>query len=782
MDNNTINKDNFRDLIDIYVSKWKWIALSALIALIYAYSNLRYTPNQYLSTASIKLNEDKSDKRLSEITALQDYGLFSNNNSNVIDEVQVIKSRSIITKVVEDLGLNINFHVVGRVKDKEVFMNPPLNLNFIASDSAVHKMDTTFYVKIIDDNTFKTSRINSKKFFSLKKEDESNTKTFSFGDRIPTSIGDLIITPNSGVYGTEPDAMVKVSIRPVPLVVESYQGQIKIGTTKNSSVLTLSIKQHIKSKAELILNKLIEKYNEDAINDKEQVVKVTSDFINNRLEIVSSELEQVDLTAETLKKNNRLSDLATQSSIFLQTEKENEQRLVNTTNQIQLIDYMSDYIAEDGRDTDLLPANVGIEDSNVSIITKNYNDLVLQRDRILKNSSDKNPTVVNLNSQIEALKNNLDQSLKNLRSSSEITLSALNKEDRRISSQIYSAPKKERQFRNIERQQGIKESLYLYLLEKREETAITLGMSSPNAKIIQSAYTSSTPVAPKRKVIYLAALLIGLLIPIAIIYALDLLDTKVHTKNDVLKLVKAPFIGDIPKASKRKKLVEKVDYSPKAEAFRLLRTNINFMLKNKNKTGKTIFVTSTTKQEGKSHTSVNLASSFSFSEQKVLLLETDIRVPRVNDYLKITAKKGLTDYISDSDLTLKDVIVTDKDNEYLHVIPSGTIPPNPAELLMNDRVTELFDIVKKEYNYIIVDTAAVGLVTDTLLISHFADMFVYVVSADNVDKRQLHIAQTMYEEGRLPNMVTLLNGANKKKGYGYGYGAEPNKKKWFKFS
>ena len=781
MNNDTINKDNFRDLIDIYISKWKWIALSVIIAFSFAYINLKYTPNQYQSTASIKLNDDKGDKKLSELTALQDYGLFSSNSSNVIDEVQVIKSRSILTKVVEELGLNINFHVLGRVKDQEVFMDPPLNLNFIASDSTVHKMSTTFYVTIIDENTFKTSKKNSKKLFSLDKEDE-NSKVYSFGDRIESPVGDLIITPNIGVYGTEKDAVVKVSVRAIANVVESYQGKIKIGTTKQSNVLTLSLKEHIKSKAELILDKLIEKYNEDAVNDKEAVVKATSDFINNRLEIVSNELEQVDLTAETLKKNNRLSDLGTQSSIFLQTEKENEQRLITTTNQIQLIDYMSDYMSEGGRDTDLLPANVGIENSNVSAITKNYNDLVLQRDRILKNSSDKNPTVVNLNSQINALKNNLDQSLKNLRSSSEITLSALNKEDRRISSQIYSAPKKERQFRNIERQQGIKESLYLYLLEKREETAITLGMSSPNAKIIQSAYTSGTPVAPKRKVIYLASLLLGLFIPIGLIYVIDLLDTKVHNKNDVLKLVKAPFIGDIPKSTKRKQIVNKIDYSPKAEAFRLLRTNINFLLKNKDEKGKTIFVTSTTKQEGKSHTSVNLASSFSFSEQKVLLLETDIRVPRVTDYLNVDAQKGLTDYISDPDLQLEDIIITDAINEHLHVIPSGTIPPNPAELLMNDRVAKLFEKIKKEYNYIIVDTAAVGLVTDTLLISHFADMFVYVISANNVDKRQLHIAQTMYEENRLPNVVTLLNGTTKKKGYGYGYGNDPKTKKWYKFS
>lgn len=782
MNNESVSKDSFRDLADVYLSKWKYILLSLIIALIAAFIYLRYATYQYQSTASIKLKENDNKNGLAELTALQDYGLFSNGSSNVIDETQIIKSRPILEKVVKDLNLNFNFYVSGRVKEKETFINPPLNLNFIASDSAVHKMDTTFYVNILSDSKFKTSNIDNKKFLSFNSEDEK-TKTYSFGDPIKTSIGDLIITPNEGAYGTAKGSQIKVKISPTLFLVDQYKEKINISNTKNSNIIKLSLQENIKRKAELILDKLIEKYNEDVVFDKEEVVRVTSDFINNRLDIVSKELQQVDLTAETLKKDNRLSDLATQSSIYLQTEKETEQRLAQTSNQIELISYMEDYMTED-RDTDLLPANVGIQDNNFANITKSYNELVLQRDRILRNSSEKNPTVINLNNQIAALKDNLNQSLNNLKASNKITLDALNKEERRISSQIYSAPKKERQFRDINRQQSIKESLYLYLLEKREETAITLGMSSPNAKIVEAAFTSSIPVSPKKKIVYLAAAILGLFLPLGLIYASDLMDTKVHTKTDVVNLLKAPFIGDIPREGSRKRLVEKVDYSPKAEAFRLLRTNIDFMLKEKKDKGNTIYITSTTKQEGKSHTSVNLATSLSYSNKKVLLLETDIRVPRVNDYLKITAKQGLTDYISDTDLSIKDVTVSINNNEFLDIIPSGTIPPNPAELLMSDRLKHLFDVVKKEYDYIIVDTAAVGLVTDTLLITEHADMFIYVISANNIDKRHLsHVAQTMYDEKRLPNMALLLNGTNMKKGYGYGYGygKNPNKKKWYNF-
>lgn len=762
-----ITKDKFRETADKYLSKWKFILLCLFTSIIIAFLYLRYATYEYASTASIKLKDDKKNNRLSEITALQEYGLFSNNATNVRDEIEILKSRNIISKVVKALDLNIRYYISGRVKEQEVYKKPPINLNFIVSDSVLYKTDTTFYLTIIDDNKFILSNEDRKKVLNFS---NGQAKQYAFGDPIKTHIGDLIITPNLGNYGTKPNDQIKIKISPIDQLVELYSGKIKVSNIEKSNILNLSLNENIKEKAEDILNKLIEEYNKDAVNDKEKVVEITSDFINNRLQIVSEELELVDLTAENLKKNNRLSDLGTQSNIFLQSERETEQRLIETSNQIQLIDYMSNYINDTENESDLLPANIGIADKNVAQITQSYNDLVMQRDRILRNSSEKNPTVINLNNQIKALRSNLNKSLENLKSSNKITLNTLKREDARINSKIFSTPKKERQFRDIERQQSIKESLYLYLLEKREETAITLGMSSPNAKIIEPAYTSTTPIAPRKKMTYLAAIILGLFIPISLIYLRDIMDTTIHSKSDVEQYIKAPFIGDIPKSnSSKQQLVKKIDYSPKAEAFRIVGANIDFMLK-AIKGCKTIFVTSTIAQEGKSHTSINLARSFSFSNKKVLLIETDIRVPKVEEYLSIKQQIGLTDYISDSTLNIEDIIIQSKDNDNLSIIASGTIPPNPSELLMNERVNLLFETVKELYDYVIVDTAAVGLVTDTLLISDLADMFIYVVSVNKIDKRQLHIAQKLYEDKRLPNMTVLLNGTIKQKGYGYGYG------------
>ncbi|MEM9679884.1 MAG: polysaccharide biosynthesis tyrosine autokinase, partial [Bacteroidota bacterium] len=744
---------------------------------------LRYATNKYQASASIRLTDDKGKGKLPEISKLQTYGLFATNASNVLDEVEILKSRAILEKVVLNLGLNTQFSQMGRVKEQEIYENAPLNLNFIASDSIIHTLDTTFYVKIVDPSRFIISDTDNS---TIIDQDGITGKTYSFGDKVETHIGDLIITPNIEAYEGKIGANLKIKVLPVLEVVEVYKTRINILTTMDSNVISFTLQENIKKKAEDILNELIASYNDDAIRDKEEVVKATSDFINNRLEIVSRELEQVDLTAENVKKSNRLSNLQSQSAIFLQTEKENEQRLIQTSNQIQIIDYMSDHISENNEESDLLPSNIGLQDPNVAQITKNHNDLVLQRNRILKNSSAKNPTVVNLDNQINALKENLNQSLENLKRSQQITLDNLNAESVRISSQIYSAPAKERQFRDINRQQSIKESLYLYLLQKREESAITLGMASPKAKIVERAYTSAIPVFPKKSIVYVVAFMLGLIFPIAYVYLNDLLDSKIHTKDDLTSLVSAPYIGDIPRYGSGKKnvLVSQVDYSPKAEAFRLLRTNVDFMLRDKAKIGKTIFVTSTTAGEGKSHTSVNLAMTIAHSGKKVLLIETDIRVPNASKYLKVDqSQQGLTDYISDASLKIANVVYPIDKKEGFDIIPSGTIPPNPAELLMSERIKFLFTQVKKQYDYIIVDTAAVGLVTDTLLITEHADMFLYVVSANNLDKRQLHVARTMYDEKRLPNMAVLLNGTKKKAGYGYGYGYGSNgkKKKWYQF-
>lgn len=779
---------DFKEVITPYLHKWKFIVLCVIVAISFAFVYLRYADYEYQANAKIKIKETESNKTLPEISQLQNYGLFKTENNNVLDEIEVIKSRIIIEQAVKDLKFNIQYFVEGRIKATEEYKNPPLNINFSAPDSIIHTIDTTFNIKIQSATNFLLKGINFSEKLNFKNNEDVDLDdegtVYAFGESIPTSFGAITITPRIGESATKIGSNIKIKINPLATVVSKYKSNLIIGHQEMSSIITLTINDNVQEKASLFLDKLIEKYNEDVQNDKQMVVDATSEFINNRLEIVSEELGSVDSNAETIQKTNKLTDLATQSNIYLESERQNEDRLVETAMQIQLIDYMNQHIDKDKDNTELLPANIGIADNSVEQLTQQYNNLVLEKNRLLKNSSEKNPTVVNLTNQINQLRTNLSQSLNNIKHTNEMNYNSLVAENQRISSRIYSAPKKQRQFRDIKRQQDIKEGLYLYLLEKREEAAITHGVSSPNAKIVDKSYASSKPVAPKQSVIILAALILGFGIPVALIYLLNLLDDKVHNINDVKKQVTIPFIGDIPKSKKSQKLISKVDYTPKAEAFRMVRTNLEFMLQNIENRAKVIFVTSTTSKEGKSHTATNLALSLSFSEKKVLLIETDIRVPKATNYLAVDNDFGLTNFIGNHKIEPQEIIFKHKDNVYFDVIPSGTIPPNPAELLMSNRVKELFDYASERYEYIIVDTAAIGLVTDTLLISKYADLFIFVAKANYITKKQLELAQRMYTENRLPNMTILLNNVDHKKGYGYGYGYgnHPKKKKWWKFA
>ena len=759
------NKDEFREIIERYLSNWKWYILSIFLCLTIALINLRYSTRAYKIEATIRINENMADENVVEGYNKSSSSERKNNPSKIVkDEIRVLQSRPLIERIVNELNLNIQFFGQGKFMAKEYYSDQPLAINFLANDSIINKIDTTLTVRVV-----------SKSKYLLQKDGKEN----GFGDKVSTPFGNIVITPNvdnpTGLISND----YAIRIRPVSKVISSYSKSISIKSGgEDSSIINISLVNPIRRKGKDIINKLIEAYNDQKIEQKNKVIEETSDFINKRLEVVSTELSQVDLTAETIKKDNRLTSLESQSSIYLQSERDIENQQAKTSTQLQLIDYMQNYLEENNSPGDLLPANMSFEENSINETTRRHNELVLQRNRILKNSSEINPVVISLNEQINNLKQSLNTSLRNIESSNLIQMDALNREDKRISSKIYSAPKKERQFRDLNRQQNIKESLYLYLLQKREEAAISNGISSPTVTVVNSAYASSNPVSPKTKLIYIAAFIFGLAIPTLIIYIVDFLDNKIHNGRDIKNLTTIPLLGEIPKSKTKENLVKKVDYSPLAEAFRLIRTNIDFLLSGlpSNK-GKVIFVTSTTSQEGKSHTSTNLAKSISFSNKKVLVVETDIRVPKANKYLNVDNKVGLTDYLVNENLTLSEV--TNKVDSNLYMIACGTKPPNPAELLLSNRMNILFEKAKMEYDYIVVDTSAIGLVTDAFVIGHHANLTIFVVRANSLDKRQLSIAQTAYDEKRLPKMTILLNGVTSRKGYGYGYGygSDPKEKK-----
>ena len=494
----------------------------------------------------------------------------------------------------------------------------------------------------------------------------------------------------------------------------------------------------------------------------------TNEFINDRLLVINKDLSNVEAGAEAFKQENNITDIISEAGIVLETKSEINKSIVDLNTQLKLADYMIAYMDEN--QNELIPANLGLTEASINTNTENFNLLLLERNRILRGSSELNPVVMSLDTQISQLRTSIIEGLHNFKSSLAISLSQAQQQERLMNSKIAAVPSQERTFRGIQREQQIIEALYLYLLEKREENAITLAVTAPNAKIIDKAYGSNIPVAPKRKIVYLAALLLGGIIPFGILYITFLLDNKVHTRKDIEAVVKAPFLGGIPKTKQTNKIVvSDDDRSSIAESFRLLRTNINFMTSRIQKKSKTIFVTSTMSGEGKTFTSINLASVLALSDKKVLLIGADVRKPRIVDYLDVTHHKGLTHYLMDSSVAPKEIIHSDSHLNF-DIANSGIIPPNPSELLMNGRFDELLEYGQEHYDYVLVDTAPVNLVTDTLLIGDKADLFVYVIRADYLDKRLLEVPKSMVAENRLPNMSVILNDIDVNKGYGYGYG------------
>lgn len=773
-ENDTIN---IRTEIEKYLRHWKWFILGGGISLGLAFLYLSYSTPQYSATASILIKDNQKSGISAELAAFEDLGIIGGGSANNTDnEIEILKSRKIIGNVVDSLGLGISYFLYGRLIESEVYkLSSPIKVNFIKKDSTLIEKDTLFNVNILD--AFNFELINT---------EGELISSHVFGEIITSDLGKLKIIKRVN-HKKVKDINVIVKIRPKYKLINSYKARVNISpVSKNSSVLTLSLQGPVREKTEDFLDELVRQYNIDAINDKTQVSKKTKEFIDGRLKKVKSDLFIIDEKVKEFKKDKNFTGIPAEVQIAFESLKETNQRINLTRTQLSLANWIEELLTQQSSTDQVLPTSLGFEDAGLAITINEYNQLILSKEKMKVNAGPLNPALQQIESQIVSSKSGLLNSLSNVTKSLEIQMKDLTREADKVLAVVKSIPGNERGFIDIAREQEIIGSLYQYLLKKKEETDISLAVTVPNAKIIDVAYGSNIPVSPKRKIIYLAALLLGLIIPFVFIYIFDILDTKVHNKKDIESQLSVPFLGDVPKSESKEKVIIGSDIrSSTAEAFRLIRTNLDFMLASNRKESKAIFVTSTTSGEGKSFISINIAATLALSGKKVLLMGMDLRAPKVTEYLGLADKKGVTNYITDPDLTLKELIFTIPEVKGLDIMSSGAIPPNPAELLMTNRIDNLFTIVKQEYDIVIVDTAPVNLVTDTLLIGKYADMFMYVVRANYLDKRLLAVPQELYNEKKLPNMAIVLNDTDPKRSYGYGYGGYGYgyvvvKKPWYK--
>ncbi|OAB29673.1 capsular exopolysaccharide family [Flavobacterium fryxellicola] len=763
---------NYREKFEKYAYNWKWFFIGIIISAIGASAYLKFIPKQYTVTTTILVNDENSKGLPSVLSASEDLGLTTFGITTVDNEIGMLKSFSLMESVVKKLGTNITFYEKGIFVNRELYKNDvPFKINFSLKDSLVYSKDTIFSIQALSPTQF-----------VLKNGRGTASKVYLFGENVQTDFGNITVTPTV-LKNVRKDEEIVVKVVPLENIVEDLRKDIEVKVLyKKSSLIQLTLKAPIKVKSQDILNNLVQQYNKDVVADKEFIGKRNNIFINERLELIKNELSNVDQGVENFKKNNQLTDIDSESSLILASNAELEKKIVDLNTQVRVAEYVTDYVNKNNEQ--IIPSNLGLSDDAVSTNSARYNELLMERNRILKSSSKKNPVIINLDEQLQQLRTSISHGLQNLKASLNIALNNTKREEDKVFSRIYSAPKQERQFKEFQRQQQIIETLYLFLLQKREENAISLAVTTPNAKIIDFADGSSRPASPKLILVIITALSLGLLLPFIALYIKFFFDNKVQSIKDIESVIKAPIIGEIPKMVTGNKIgIHDNNNEGISESFRMLRTNINFMLSKIKGRAKIIFIMSTTVGEGKTFTTLNLASVIALSNKKVLLIGGDIRKSNRNEYINQNIGNGLSDFLMDNSLKVSDVIEPSVEGNY-DILNSGTVPPNPSELLMNGRFDEIFDYAKDNYDYVVVDTAPVKMVTDALLLSHHADLCLYIIRFNNLDKRLLEIPKKMFNEKRLPNMAILINGVDLKRGYGYGqsygYGKSISKTNWWK--
>ena len=774
---NTIGEDfNINELLERYLNQWIWFLISVTIAILISFTYLRYAVSQYKATTSALIIDDRKGG-MNELSAFSDLAVVSGGKSSVDNEIEILKSRTIISGAVKELALNVLYISKGRVKEEDIYKNSPIKIIFSETPVNFDKNNHVFFVKGITNSTY-----------ALFNNKEVKIGDFKYGQSVEEEGAKFSILKKVFFENTSwgDDFKINITILPLEDVAISYKKRMVITSlSKSSSIIEISIVDPVKEKAVDFLNQLIVVYNNSAISYKNLVYENTSKFIEKRINFITEELGGVEKQTEIFKKNNRVTDIATEAGLFVGNAASIEKQGIELETQLKVLQLMTDYVKKSSV-SELIPPNVMSANNTSSGSIDQYNQLILERNRLLKNAGSKNVVIQNINKKLETLKINLISGLEQQKNTLKITISDLLKQNNLAVGKISQIPTLEKEARSLGRQQQIKETLYLYLLQKREETAIKLAVTAPNAKVIDEAKAENNRVSPNSQIIYLVAIILGLLVPFSILFLLDLFDTKIKGRFDIEGKMSIPFLGDVPHLDTDKEIVNATSRTGTAEALRIIRTNLEFMLNQVPEgTAKVIFSTSTVPKEGKTFVAVNLAATIAASGKKVLLLGMDIRNPKIDEYLQIP-DRGVTNYLTSKDGKLEDYIVKQSGFEAFYVLPSGIIPPNPAELLMGKKVESLFNQLRKEYDYVIVDTAPISLVTDTAIIAKFADAFVYVVRANYLDKRMLNIPKNLYNDNKLPNMSILLNDTVSKKGYGYsygygyGYGVEEVKIPWYK--
>ena len=770
---------DIQELLFKYLIHWPWFVGAVIVCLIAAYVYLYVATPVYNISATVLIKDDKKGGSSNNVAGLDELGLSGliTSSQSIDNEIEVLRSKTLVKEVVNYLNLYVTYQDDDQIPSKELYKTSPVQVSMIPQEAEKLKENIIIEMVVqpqgsLDVNVKMEDKEIQKHFEKLPAilpTDQGTLSFFQATDSISSKKNEEVSSPVQDVRH------ITATISQPMNVARGYCENLSIEpTSKTTSVVTVSLKNSSLQRGQDFINQLLEMYNRNTNNDKNEIAQKTAEFIDERIGIISKELGSTEADLETFKRDAGITDLSSDAQIALTGNAEYEKKQVENRTQISLVEDLKKYLGHN--EYEILPSNVGLKDITLAAQIDRYNEMLIERKRLLRTSTENNPAIINLDTSIRATKANVQATLEGTLQGLFITKADLDREAKRYMRRISDAPGQERQYVSIARQQEIKAGLYLMLLQKREENAIMLAATANNAKIIDDAIADVIPVSPKRSIIYLAALCLGIAIPVVVIYLIDLTKFKIEGRADVEKLTSVPVVGDIPLTDEKNTkdgsiAVFENQNNLMSETFRNIRTNIQFMLQNDKKV---ILVTSTVSGEGKSFTSANLAISLSLLGKKVVIVGLDIRKPGLNKVFNLSSKeKGITQYLANPEMDLMSLVQSSDVNKNLYILPGGTVPPNPTELLARDGLDKAIEILKKNFDYVILDTAPIGMVTDTLLIGRVADLSAYVCRADYTHKAEYTLINELFHEQKLPNLCTIINGVDLKKrkyGYYYGYG------------
>lgn len=763
---------DYKAILFEYLMYWPWFVAFLVVCLAGAWCYLRYQAPVYNVNATVLIKQGDKNKaggQNASLAAMQDLGMLSM-ASNFDNEVEILQSRTLLKKVVNTLNLNITY------KEKrsfgypiQLYKNTPVQVWM--SPEEADKLSSALQIKL---TCSPDGKVQADAFFNQAGKEQTVSKNF---DRLPgvlvTPVGTLTLSPKDSTTVKESRTIYATIITPTAAATSCKAQLSAEPTSKFTTIVRLNYNDTHIGRGKDFLNTLVALYNSDANDDKNEVASRTAEFIDGRIQIINQELGTTESELASYKQKAGLTDLNSDAQLALQSNAEYEQKRADNATQLRLVQFLKEYIDNPSNQMEVIPANIGLADNALTKVVEQYNEMLTERKRLLRTSSENNPAVVNLDTSIEATRKNVQASVNSVLKGLEITRNDLENQARKFEGKISNAPTQEKELLSITRQQEIKASLYLMLLQKREENAITLAATANNGRMVEEPL-SGGPVSPNSKTLYFLALILGIGIPVAVISLRNLLRFKIESRADIEKITDVPVVGDVPMVDTKGNpiVVHENRNELMEEVFRSVRTNIQYMLQEGQKV---ILFTSTSSGEGKSFTAGNLACSFAFMGKKVVIVGLDIRKPGLNKVFQISHKeKGITQYLAVPEHTdLLSLCQPSTISSNLYILPGGTVPPNPTELVARKTLDKAIEILKANFDYVILDTAPIGMVTDTQLIARIADLSVYICRAGYTHKSHYELINELKKDHKLPNLCTLINCIDmdqRKNGYYYGYG------------